>query len=108
MRGVIRHRSNMTKRIFLVVLLATCVISHAFVYFHFVHTGDTVAGVFGYFTSLVIIPLLAPVIVAFGFMSAIPHKFSKRQKWTLLLFPVFTLAALLVYFYVVLQYGGPH
>ena len=94
--------------LFWVVVLAICVISHTLVYFHFVFTGDTVASVLGYFISLVVLPFTLIGVLVLGLISLSNLEFSTRQKWTLLLFPIFTLASFLVYFYLVLQYGGPH
>ncbi|WP_207308084.1 hypothetical protein, partial [Alteromonas sp. KUL42] len=106
--SVMCQRNKMTKRMFWAVVFAICVLSHTLVYFHFVYTGDTVASVFGYLISLFVLPVAIIGVLVFALVSLSNLQFTTRQKWTLLLFPIFTMVSYLVYFYLVLQYGGPH
>jgi uncharacterized membrane protein YuzA (DUF378 family) len=104
--GVICQRNNMSKRKFWAVVLIVCFITHILCYFHFVYTGDTVAAIFGYFASLVVMPFAFIGVLAIALISFL--NFSTKQKWALFLAPTITLASFLVYFYYVIQYGGPH
>jgi hypothetical protein len=90
---------------FLGVISLVCAISIFLTSYHATYTGDTVASVFGYFVSLVIVPLLIVILVAFIARVILPFEFTQTQKWLLFISPICCMAILLGCFFLLLQYG---
>jgi hypothetical protein len=97
----------MSKLVYWVTVSVVCAISIFLTFYHATYTGDKVASVFGYFFSLVIVPLLIVSFVAWIARVILPFEFSQTQKWLLFICPIGCMAVLLVCFYLLLQYG-PH
>jgi hypothetical protein len=90
------------------VIFVLCVLAAIFTSYHFTYTGDVVASKLGYLVSLVILPVFFTTISASGLIYFKPKLFGSKQKWGLLLIPIFCLIVFLGSFYWVVQYGGPH
>jgi hypothetical protein len=103
--GVISNREVMSRLGFLILVVVVCAISIVLSFYHATFTGDTVASIFGYFFSLVIVPLLIVTSLAFSALAVLPYKFNQAQKWSLFIIPFGCLFVLMGYFYWALQYG---
>jgi hypothetical protein len=102
---VIRNREAMSRLGFLILVVVVCAISIVLSFYHATFTGDTVASIFGYFFSLVIVPLLIFTSLAFSALAVLPYKFNQAQKWSLFIIPFGCLFVLMGYFFWALQYG---
>jgi len=85
---------------------AVCATSIFLTTYHATYTGDKVTLVFGYFFSLVIVPLLIVTFLAFLARKVLPYELNQVQKWLLFIIPVGFLTLLVSYFFLALQHAN--
>ena len=90
---------------FLGVIFIICIIAFVLTSYHLTYTGDIVASVAGYFTSLVLFPILLATAPSGVLISVKPQTFNLKQKWWLFIAPLLSIIIFLGYFYWALQYS---
>ncbi|SMF19615.1 hypothetical protein SAMN02745866_01203 [Alteromonadaceae bacterium Bs31] len=95
----------MNKYLVSVLVIFLSIFSAALTYYHYIHTGDTVANYVGYFVSLVVLPILWAVIPALVIITIKFSALTNMQKWLLILFPLILQLILVGGTFWVLQYA---
>ena len=95
----------MSRKGFFGVIFIICVIAIMLTSYHLTYTGDIVASVAGYFTSIVLLPILLATTPSGVLISVKSHTFNLKQKWWLFIAPLLSIIIFLGYFYWVMQYG---
>ncbi|MFT5298374.1 MAG: hypothetical protein ACI9YH_004422 [Colwellia sp.] len=88
------------------VTFIICVIAIMLTSYHFTYTGDIVASVAGYFTSLVLLPIILAITPSGVLVAVKPDNFNLKQKWWLFMAPLLSIIIFLGYFYWAMQYGN--
>jgi hypothetical protein len=72
-----------------------------------VNFADNIAEVIGYFLTVTLLPFILTIIPSLIILSISKAKLSTKQKWWLFLWPCILLAIIYIYFFFMLNYGGP-
>jgi len=96
---------SMSSKGFLGVTFIISVIATTLTFYHLTYTGDIVASVAGYFTSLVLLPIILATTPSGVLVSVKTHTFNLKQKWWLFTAPLLSIIIFIGYFHWAMQYG---